>query len=110
MSPKLREKSGGVIMRPWDGDFDHTARCIGRTIGDFKAKVVDADTIAELPFGETGEPCLKGDCLVPGYFRIPGETEAVFRDNWFYTGDRAPMDRDGDRTILVDLQSVRSRF
>ena len=93
------EASGGAIMSPWDSDFDHTVRCIGKTIGGVAARVADADTGAELPYGETGELCLKGDCVIPGYFRLPEETEAVFRDGWFHTGDRASMDRDGYLTL-----------
>lgn len=49
----------------------------------------------EMPAGEPGEIVLKGPCLMTGYWQKPEETQAVFRDGWFHTGDIGSMDEDG---------------
>jgi acyl-coenzyme A synthetase/AMP-(fatty) acid ligase len=52
---------------------------------------------AELPAGEEGDVALRGrpPSLFAGYYRAPEESEAVFRGEWYVTGDRATRDEDG---------------
>ena len=45
------------------------------------------DPKAELPFGETGEICIRGPQVMPGYWNKPGETENTFVGDFFRTGD-----------------------
>ncbi len=90
----LSESSGAVIISPWESDFDATVRSIGKPIGDFKAKVVDADD-QELPTGETGELCIQGDSLAKGYLHMEKETAEAFRGGWLHTGDMAYIDGEG---------------
>ncbi len=42
-----------------------------------------------------GEIICKGDNVMLGYFENPEETENVFTDGWFRTGDLGYMDKDG---------------
>jgi acyl-coenzyme A synthetase/AMP-(fatty) acid ligase len=51
----------------------------------------------ELPAGEEGDIALRGrpPTLFTGYWEAPEETEAVFRGDWYVTGDRATRDEDG---------------
>jgi acyl-coenzyme A synthetase/AMP-(fatty) acid ligase len=58
--------------------------------------VVDEDG-SELPAGEEGDVALRGrpPTLFSGYWDAPEATEAVFRDDWYVTGDRAARDEDG---------------
>jgi acyl-coenzyme A synthetase/AMP-(fatty) acid ligase len=58
--------------------------------------VIDADGF-ELPAGEEGDVALRGrpPTLFAGYYRQPDETAAVFRGDWYVTGDRAVCDEDG---------------
>lgn len=59
-------------------------------------KIVDAENgDDEMPPGEPGEIVLKGPCLMTGYWHQPEETQKVFRDGWFYTGDIGSVDEDG---------------
>ncbi|MBN2283774.1 MAG: AMP-binding protein [Deltaproteobacteria bacterium] len=91
----LSEASGAVIMSPEDSDFEHTVLSIGKTIGDFRARVIDMDGTV-LPAGEIGELCIAGDCVVGGYFRMPEETaETIDREGWLHTGDMASIDEEG---------------
>jgi long-chain acyl-CoA synthetase len=70
------------------------ALSIGVPVFDTQAAILDDDG-AELPPGETGEICVMGPQVVPGYWNKPGETAAAFRDGWFHTGDVGVMDADG---------------
>jgi acyl-coenzyme A synthetase/AMP-(fatty) acid ligase len=58
--------------------------------------VIDEDG-AELPPGEEGDVALRGrpPSLFAGYYRAPDESAAVFRGDWYVTGDRATRDDDG---------------
>ncbi len=51
----------------------------------------------ELPVGDEGEIALHGrpPSLFAGYWDAPDETAAVFRGDWYLTGDRAWRDEDG---------------
>jgi acyl-coenzyme A synthetase/AMP-(fatty) acid ligase len=52
---------------------------------------------AELPAGSEGDIALRGrpPTLFAGYWEQPEETAAVFRKDWYVTGDRAVRDEDG---------------
>ena len=45
--------------------------------------------------GEPGEICVAGPLLAGGYWNLPDETAATFRDGWLHTGDVAREDEDG---------------
>ena len=45
---------------------------------------------------ETGEICIKGDCVMLGYYKDPEATaEVIDADGWFHTGDLARVDEEG---------------
>jgi fatty-acyl-CoA synthase len=48
-----------------------------------------------VPVGEPGEICVSGSLLAGGYWNLPEETAATFRDGWMHTGDVAREDEDG---------------
>src|SRR3954471_19620539 len=48
-----------------------------------------------VPQGEPGEICVAGPLLAGGYWNLPDETAATFRDGWLHTGDVAREDEDG---------------
>jgi len=91
----LSESSGAVVLSPWESDFEHTVKSIGKPIGDFRVKTVD-ETGRTLGTNETGELCFKGEAIVSGYFRMPEETDAAFdTEGWLHTGDMGYLDEGG---------------
>ncbi|MCS5732938.1 AMP-binding protein [Herbiconiux daphne] len=53
-----------------------------------------------VPFGESGEMCVRGPQVMQGYWNQPDETAAVLKDGWLLTGDIASMADDGYITIV----------
>ena len=54
------------------------------------------DDHVQYKLDETGEICIKGDCVMLGYYKDPEATaEVIDVDGWFHTGDLARMDEEG---------------
>lgn len=69
---------------------------IGIPIMDVDLKIMDmALPDNELPIGEIGEIAIKGPQIMAGYWKRADETQAVFQDGYFYTGDLGYMDEEG---------------
>jgi acetyl-CoA synthetase/medium-chain acyl-CoA synthetase len=62
----------------------------------YDVRVIDFEG-EETPVGEEGDIALRGDspALFAGYWNQPDETAAVYRGEWYVTGDRAVRDEDG---------------
>ena len=62
----------------------------------YDVRVIDWDG-NEAPAGEEGDIALRGDAPTQfaGYWNAPDETAAVYRGEWYVTGDRAMRDEDG---------------
>jgi acyl-[acyl-carrier-protein]-phospholipid O-acyltransferase/long-chain-fatty-acid--[acyl-carrier-protein] ligase len=79
---------------------------IGRPLPGVSVRIVDPDTRAPLPLGQSGLLLVRGPNVMRGYLEQPGKTAAVFRDGWYVTGDIAAMDEDG----FLQITDRLSRF
>jgi fatty-acyl-CoA synthase len=74
-------------------------QCLGIPFMSTDARVVDPDTLAELPVGEQGEIIVHGPEVFEGYWQRPDATQAVFIEKegkrFFRTGDLGHVDADG---------------
>jgi malonyl-CoA/methylmalonyl-CoA synthetase len=68
---------------------------IGLPLPDLEVRIVDPETLQDLEPGQTGEFLLKGKSITPGYWKKPEETDRVFHDGWFRTGDLGKVDDEG---------------
>jgi malonyl-CoA/methylmalonyl-CoA synthetase len=71
-----------------------------------EARIVNPETFKDLASGEVGEIWLKGPNVTPGYWGKPRETEAVFVNGWFRTGDLGKRDEDGYYYITDRLKHI----
>ncbi|WP_102144225.1 long-chain-fatty-acid--CoA ligase [Mycobacterium hubeiense] len=91
----------GVISHLMPEDHrqtDHPERLTsaGRVIPNAEVRVVDPDTLEEMPVGEQGELWFRTPQLMRGYHNKPEATaEAITEDGWFRTGDIGHVDSDG---------------
>ena len=74
-------------------------QCLGIPICSTDARIVDPDTLKELPPGETGEIVVNGPQVFKGYWGHPEATRAAFFElegkQFFRTGDLGRMDEEG---------------
>ena len=74
-------------------------QCLGMPIFDVDARVVDAQTLQELPPGQTGEVIVHGPQVMRGYWNQPEATRAAFVEidgkRFLRTGDLATVDEEG---------------
>jgi malonyl-CoA/methylmalonyl-CoA synthetase len=79
---------------------------IGLPLPNVEASIVNPETFQDLKPGEVGEIWLKGPNVTPGYWRKPQETEAVFVNGWFRTGDLGKKDQEGYYYITDRLKHI----
>jgi len=74
-------------------------QCLGIPIIGTDSRIIDPDTLAELPIGETGEIVSAGPQIFKGYWGHPAATKAAFIEldgkTFFRTGDLGRMDEEG---------------
>jgi acyl-CoA synthetase (AMP-forming)/AMP-acid ligase II len=49
----------------------------------------------QVPMGESGEICVRGDLVMKGYYNAPEQTAKTIVDGWLHTGDIGHIDKDG---------------
>jgi fatty-acyl-CoA synthase len=80
-------------------------QCLGIPLFDTESRVVNPDTMVELPPGEVGEIVSSGPQVFDGYWNNPAANQACFVEldgkRFFRTGDLARVDEDG-YFFLVD--------
>jgi fatty-acyl-CoA synthase len=74
-------------------------QCLGIPIFGTDSRIVDPDSLAELPQGEVGEIVTSGPQVFTGYWGHPDATRAAFFElagkRFFRTGDLGRMDEEG---------------
>ena len=66
---------------------------VGVAVGNDVAILDDADL--EVPLGDAGEICIRGENVMVRYEKRPEETAAALANGWFHSGDIGHMDADG---------------
>ena len=74
-------------------------QCLGIPFMSVDSRIVDPDTLLELPAGESGEIVISGPQVFKGYWKRPEATAAAFfeRDgkSFFRSGDMGRVDEEG---------------
>ena len=60
----------------------------------------------EVPVGEVGEICVKGDNVMQGYYNRPSDTADAIVNGWFRTGDVGRIDTDGFIFIVDRIKDL----
>ena len=92
-----------AVLRP----EEHDARpgSAGRPVLFVEAEVVDPEG-RPVAAGEQGEVVYRSPQLCQGYWDKPAETDEVFRDGWFHSGDLVRRDEDGYLYVIDRIKDV----
>jgi len=72
-----------------------------------ECKIVDVSTGDNLPPHKTGELCIRGPQVMPGYLDNDKATKETIKENgWLYSGDIAYHDEDGNIFIVDRLKEL----
>jgi len=70
----------------------------GRPYACVEVMVADGEG-KQLPVGETGEICARGDVVMPGYWQNPDASAKAIQNGWLFTGDVGALDAEGYLTL-----------
>ena len=87
----LTEATGLATLNP---PGKNKIRSIGTAILGQDVRILDENN-KELPRGEYGEICVKGDCVMMGYFNNEAATKEALKDGYLHTSDMGYMDDEG---------------
>lgn len=80
---------------------------VGLPLPGTECRVVDPDEpTQDVPAGERGELIVRGPQVFQGYYGKPEETERVFTEGWFRTGDIVQIDDDGFVKIVDRIKEL----
>ena len=85
-------------------------QCLGIPVFDVDSRIVDPDTLQELPQGETGEIVVHGPQVMKGYWNQPEATAEAFIEidgkRFLRTGDLGFVDDEGYFFIIDRLKRM----
>lgn len=86
---------------------NRVAGTIGLPLPGTECRVVDPDQPSQdVPVGERGELIVRGPQVFQGYYGKPEETDKVFVDGWFRTGDIVTIDDSGFVRIVDRIKEL----
>ncbi|MGE4340577.1 MAG: class I adenylate-forming enzyme family protein, partial [Pigmentiphaga sp.] len=87
-------EAGPIVTVLKEKDVVSASGSIGRAFINYEVKILRSD-LSDASIGEEGEIAVRGPAVMPGYYKQPEATEAVFHDGWLRTGDTGTMDEAG---------------
>jgi long-chain acyl-CoA synthetase len=101
------EASGAIAMLGPEGHVPSAGktRSAGRPALGVEVAILDEDG-SELPRGEVGEICARGDNVMLGYWNRPELTKQTLRGGWLRTGDAGHIDDDGYVYVVDRLKDM----
>ncbi len=100
-----QSEAGVILLEPEQHDGIRDMKACGRAILGVELRIHDEDD-NELPRGDVGQICLRGDNVMLGYWRLPDLTAETLRNGWLHTGDSGRMDDAGYVTIVDRIKDI----
>ncbi|XP_036613151.1 medium-chain acyl-CoA ligase ACSF2, mitochondrial [Trichosurus vulpecula] len=90
------ENSPVTFMNFHDDSTERKTFTVGKIMPHTEAQVMDPQTKKQLEMNMPGELCIRGYCVMMGYWNDPEKTKATIdEDKWYWTGDIASIDEEG---------------
>jgi fatty-acyl-CoA synthase len=95
------EASPIITMTSVNDPLEVRVATVGSPLPGLEVRIVDPATGAEVAPGATGELCVRGHCVMAGYYHNPEATaRAIDGEGWLHTGDLARRRDDGNYRIV----------
>ncbi len=95
------EASPLITLTSVDDPIEVRVGTVGCSLPGLEVKLVSQVSRDEVSGGETGELCVRGHCVMAGYYNNPRATaNAIDSDGWLHTGDLARRRDDGNYRIV----------
>ncbi len=95
------EASPIITFTSADDPIEVRVGTVGHPFPGLEVKLADSITGQDTAAGETGELCVRGHCVMPGYYNNPEATaRAIDSAGWLHTGDLARKRDDGNYRIV----------
>ena len=91
----MTELCGVVSYNHPDEDLESRLHTCGKPFAGLEVRIVDPETLEELPVGERGEIWVRGYSVFDGYYKAPEKNAESFHEGWFRTGDLCSVDGEG---------------
>ena len=103
----MTETSPVSCQSSTDTPLDKRVSTVGLVQPHLQVKIIDPETGALVPRGQSGELCTQGYSVMHGYWGDEAKTrEAIDADGWMHTGDLATMDEQGYVNIVGRIKDM----
>jgi fatty-acyl-CoA synthase len=90
-----------------DTPLEKRVSTVGQVQPHLQVKIIDPESGAIMPIGNSGELCTHGYSVMHGYWGDAEKTrEAIDREGWMHTGDLATMDAEGYVNIVGRMKDM----
>jgi len=103
----MTETSPVSCQSSTDTPLDKRVSTVGLVQPHLQVKIIDPETGALVPRGQSGELCTQGYSVMHGYWGDEAKTrEAIDAEGWMHTGDLATMDEQGYVNIVGRIKDM----
>ncbi|MGJ7570531.1 AMP-binding protein [Variovorax sp. RB2P76] len=103
----MTETSPVSCQSSTDTPLDKRVSTVGTVQPHLEVKIIDPETGAIVPTGQSGELCTRGYSVMHGYWEDePRTREAIDAELWMHTGDLATMDAEGYVNIVGRIKDL----
>ena len=95
-------ETGALSYTTVHDDRGHRFGTAGRIIDDMKVRLLDPETLTDVPAGQRrGQPACKGPAVCLGYWGDDGANQKLFTDDgWMLMGDIVEIDDEGYLSVV----------
>ena len=103
----MTEATAGITCGAQSDSMYVRTHSVGKFLPYVEGKICDIATGEALPEGRKGELCIRGYCVMDGYYHNTELTRQVIDlEGWFHTGDLGYMDSEENLYIIGRLKDL----